>query len=295
MQRPQQLGRRVRVQRRAPRAPPAPRPPAPPAPPAAAPATGRGPSSSVSSRSCTSARHGRPAAVISAAASAPEDSAASSSPAGRAGRGVDRGLLPARLGDRVQPVSGVLEREERRSRRRDRLQRGPPGVTRPAPVGQRRPAEHRGAQPQVGAPLHPHAGREQRRVPAGRAVPHPPDPGTAGADVLGQRGAGQPGGRAGRTVGGELDGLDVVRAATAEDHPAHPGSVPQGSDGTRGAAGGGSAGGELHGSGQEPLPGRRGVHVVLVAPGRRRCCCRRRWPRRPGGTRRTRWPPSRRG
>jgi hypothetical protein len=40
---------------------------------------GRGPSSSVSSRSCTSDRHGTPANVISAATSAPDDSAASSS------------------------------------------------------------------------------------------------------------------------------------------------------------------------------------------------------------------------
>ena len=44
------------------------------------PAAGRGPSSSVSRRSCTSARHGSPAWVISAAASAPEDSAATSRP-----------------------------------------------------------------------------------------------------------------------------------------------------------------------------------------------------------------------
>ena len=43
-------------------------------------AGGRGPSTSVSSRSCTSARQGRPAAVISAATRPPADSAAVSSP-----------------------------------------------------------------------------------------------------------------------------------------------------------------------------------------------------------------------
>ena len=141
-----------------------------------APRGGRGPSRSVSSRSWTSTRHGTPAYVISAATSAPDDSAASSSPSRRPRRRRHRSQLPGVLEVGAQVLGRVVDREQRRVGRRARPE--PVPVLRLLPrqqlrVHRGRPPQQVVAQPQVVAALDPHPGRQQRRVPPRRVVPHP--------------------------------------------------------------------------------------------------------------------------
>ena len=154
----------------------------------------------MSSRSWTSARHGSPAWVISAATRAPEDSAASSRPS-RPGSGDAASAARCRscsatgssrsagsssgnsagsaavTGCSASQPGGVVAGEQRL-------------------VDERRPPQDGVAQPQVGAPLDPDAGVQQRRVPAGGVVPHPADRrGLPLPDEAGQLVGGEPGDR----------------------------------------------------------------------------------------------------
>ncbi|CAB4912130.1 unannotated protein [freshwater metagenome] len=141
-----------------------------------------------------------------------------------------RRLLTGQLGQRVEPVGRVVEGEQRRLVGRRRGQGVPAlGVRtdQQVLVDVRRPAQHRVAQPQVGAALHPHPGGQQARVPAGGVVPHPPGPvGLAGGDEARQVLPRQPGDGAAVPV----VGLDDVAPAQEDDGPQHPPSVAEGSD-----------------------------------------------------------------
>ena len=128
-------------------------------------------------RSWTSTRHGTPAYVISAATSAPADSAATSSPS-RADSGDAATAASWRASStsarRCSAASSALKSV------------GSVGVARPEPVpvvrllaveqpavDRRRAAQQAVAQPQVVAALDPHAGGEQRGIPARGVVPDP--------------------------------------------------------------------------------------------------------------------------
>ena len=112
------------------------------APPAAAPRGGRGPSSSASSRSCTSARHGSPACGHLGGDQRAGGLGGEQQPEPAAlGRRGQRRQLPGVLGGGVEPVGRVLEREERRVGRRHRLQRVP---ARRLVAGQQRPGRRTG-------------------------------------------------------------------------------------------------------------------------------------------------------
>ena len=142
-----------------------------------APRGGRGPSSSLSRRWWTSTRQGTPAYVISAATSAPDDSAASSSPSRLASADAAT-VASCRASSRSARRCSVVSSTENRA--------GSDGVLGPnrsqccdcvtlqqLHIHRGRPPQQVVAQPQVVAALDPHPGRQQRRVPPRGVVPHP--------------------------------------------------------------------------------------------------------------------------
>jgi hypothetical protein len=152
----------------------------------------------------------------------------------------DRRLLARQLRDRIEPVGRVVEGEEPRVRRGDRLQRPPRVGVRPAEhrlVDERGPPEDGMAQPQVGAALDPQPGVQEARVPPGGVVPDPADGGgVARADVAGELVGRQPGHLGGGAVVGELVRLDLTLAAAHEDDTVHRRSLADGSDGPDGVS-----------------------------------------------------------
>ena len=147
------------------------------------PCTGRGPSSSVSRASCTSARHGMPSWPISAAISAPADSAATSS-RNRPGSGsasIRRSWSASTSATASAPQR--LGREQRAGLVGPLVRHGQavqPGVGGPgraglavaALVGEQQALGER----EVVAARHPHAGAQQARVALAGVGPHPPRP-----------------------------------------------------------------------------------------------------------------------
>ena len=200
------------------------------------PAAGRGPTRSLSNRSCTSTRHGKPAWVISAATSAPEDSAASSRasrPASAEAASAARWRSAAAAGSSRSAGSSSGKRAA--SDVGDRLQPVPAGgvvAGQQRLVDEGRLPQDRVREPQVGAALDPHPGLEQRRVPAGGVVPDPADRRRRlpVPDVAGQPAGGQGDDLDRRTVVVEFAGLDRAVPTAQQEDAVHACSLAETAD-----------------------------------------------------------------